>query len=58
MELVSPLNVLFDELRSGLRFNPHPAERKPPELCSRGSVHGKIVDAESSRVQLFAEVIQ
>jgi multimeric flavodoxin WrbA len=41
MELVSPLNVLFDELRSGLRFNPHPAERKPPELCSRGSVHGR-----------------
>jgi hypothetical protein len=58
MELVSPLNVLFDELRRGPRFNSHPAERKPAELCSKKSVHGKIVDAESSRVQLFAEVIQ
>jgi hypothetical protein len=27
MELVSPLNVLFNELRSGLPFNPHSAER-------------------------------
>jgi hypothetical protein len=57
MELVSPLNVLFDELRSGLHFNPHPAERQASGALSRGSIHGKIVDAESSRVQLFAEVI-
>jgi hypothetical protein len=43
---------------AGLHSNPYLQNAKPAELCSRGSVHGKIVDAESSRVQLLAEVIQ
>ena len=43
---------------AGLDSNPYLQNAKPAELCSKKSVHGKIVDAESSRVQLFAEVIQ
>jgi hypothetical protein len=43
---------------AGQHSNPYLQNAKPAELCSKKSVHGKIVDAESSRVQLFAEVIQ
>jgi hypothetical protein len=55
MEPVSPLNVLSDELRGPNCTSIHV---RAAELCSKESIHGKIVDAESSRVQLLAEVIQ
>jgi hypothetical protein len=41
-----------------LHFNPYLQDARAAELCRKESVHGKIVDAESSRVQLLAEVIK
>jgi hypothetical protein len=57
MELVSPLNVLSESFAAGLRSNPYLQNAKPAEHCLKESAHGKIVDAESSRVQLLAKVI-
>jgi hypothetical protein len=42
---------------AGLHSNPYLQNAKPAELCSKECVDGKIVDAESSRVQLLAEVV-
>jgi hypothetical protein len=40
-----------------LHSNPYLQDARAAELCSKESINGKIVDAESSRVQLLAEVI-
>jgi hypothetical protein len=40
-----------------LRSNPYLQNAKPAEHCLKERAHGKIVDVESSRVQLLAEVI-
>jgi hypothetical protein len=58
MELVSPLNVLFDELRGWTALQSTPCRTPSRRSFVAESVHGKIIDAESSRIQLFAEVIQ
>jgi hypothetical protein len=64
MELVSPLNVLSeelhilsDELRGGTALQSTPRRKPSRRSFVTESVHGKIIDAESSRVQLFAEVV-
>jgi hypothetical protein len=40
-----------------LHSNPYLQDATAAALCSKESITGKIVDAESSRVQLLAEVI-
>ena len=40
-----------------LHSNPYLQDARAAELYSKESINGKIVDAESSRVQLLAEVI-